>query len=112
CNTRGLFSLGGGVGAGRLLGQLTGVHDKKTEVCYSQSPVRVFHFHWADDTVPVPVSRRLLAGTARFFEQERQRTRLLAPRLQFLPPPTPAQDHPDQAHPPLPAQPPPTVTIP
>src|SRR5262245_48771059 len=50
----------------------------------SRRPVSVFHFHLADDTGPVPASRRLLAGAARFFEQERQRPMLLAPRLDLL----------------------------
>ncbi len=68
CNALGLVGLGGGVGHGRLLGQLAGVHDEKTELFQSESPVSVFHFHLADDTVPVPASRRLLACPARFFE--------------------------------------------
>src|SRR5262249_10823414 len=64
----GLFGFGGAIGRGRLLGQLAGVHDEKPEFFYSQAPIGVFHFHLADDTVPVPASRRLLACTARFFE--------------------------------------------
>ena len=64
----GLFGLGGAVGRGRLLGQLAGVHDEKPEFFDSKAPISVFHFHRADDTVPVPASRRLLACPARFFE--------------------------------------------
>ena len=64
----GLFGLGGAVGRGRLLGQLAGVHDEKPEFFDSKAPISVFHCHRADDTVPVPASRRLLACPARFFE--------------------------------------------
>ena len=66
----GLFGLGGGIGHGRLLGQLTRGHDQQTALFPSAAPVSVFHFHLADDTVPVPASWRLLASPARFFEQE------------------------------------------
>jgi hypothetical protein len=55
----GLFGLGGGVGHGRLLGQLAGVHDEKPELFHSAVPVRVFHLHLADDTLSMPASRRL-----------------------------------------------------
>ena len=84
CNALGLFGLGSGIGYRRLLGQLAGVHDEKTDRFQSAAAVSVFHFHLADDTGPVPTSRRLLAGPARFFEQERQRAVLLAPCLQLL----------------------------
>src|SRR4029453_5290306 len=68
CNSRGLFGLGRGVGHGRLLGQLAGVDEEKTEGFDSQSPVSIFHFHPAGDTAAVPASRGLLTCPARFFE--------------------------------------------
>ena len=100
----GLFGLGGGIGHGRLLGQLAGVHDEKTERFHSEPPVSIFHFHLADDTVPVPAPWGLLPCPARFFEQERQRALLLAPRLQLLPHRTGARDQRDEPHPLLQAQ--------
>jgi hypothetical protein len=68
CDTLDLFGLGGSVGHGGLLGQLAGVHDEKPAFCPSAAPIRVLSFHLADDPVPVPAARRLLAGTARFVE--------------------------------------------
>jgi hypothetical protein len=65
----GLFGLPGGVGHGRVLGQLAGVHDEKTALFHSAAPVRVFHLHLADDTLSMPASHRLRTGTARFFKQ-------------------------------------------
>ena len=44
----------------------------------------------------MPVSRWLLTSTARFFEQEGQRTVLLAPRFQLLPHGTGARDQRDE----------------
>src|SRR5262245_16716146 len=111
CYTRGLFSLGGCIGHSRLRGQLAGVHDKKTEVFYRQSPVRVFHFHLADDTASVPASRRLLAGPARFFKEQGQRAMLLTPRLQRLAHRTRTRHQRDQAHALLQAQPQGTFTV-
>ena len=84
----GLFGLGGGVGRGRLLGQLAGVHDEKTELFHGESPVSVFHFHLADDTVPMPAAWRLLPGPARFFEQAEATGPAAGPT-----PPTPAAPH-------------------
>ena len=63
-----LFGLGGGVGDGRLLSQLAGVDDEKTEGFHRASPVSVFHFHWAGNTLPVPTSGGLLPCPARLFE--------------------------------------------
>jgi hypothetical protein len=80
----GFLGLGGGIRLGRLVGQLAGVHDQKADLGHVEVPLSVFHFHLADDTGAVPASRRLLAGAARFFEQERQRLLLLAPRLHLL----------------------------
>src|SRR5262252_6877866 len=86
-NALGLFGLGGGIGGGRLLSQLAGVHDEKQEL-----------FDRADDTGPVPASWLFLAGPARLFEQKRQRAVLLAPRLRLLAHRARAGDERDQAH--------------
>ena len=69
CNTLDLFSLGGGVGHGRLLGQLAGVHNEKPEFFQRKSSVSVFYCHPTDHTLPVPAPRRLPTRTTRFFEQ-------------------------------------------
>jgi hypothetical protein len=68
CDMLGFFGLGGGVGAGRLLGQLAGMHHEKTEFGHVEAPVRVLHWHTADDALPMPTSRRLLASSSRFFQ--------------------------------------------
>src|SRR5262245_35895346 len=91
-----LCGLGGGVGTGGLLSSLAGVHDEKTERCDREPSISVCHFHGANDTSPVPVSRRLLTRTARFFEHEGQRTVLLAPHFQLLPHGTGARDQCDE----------------
>src|SRR4029450_3310729 len=80
----GLSGLGGSVGDGRLLSQLAGVYDEKTELFASESPVSVFHCHRADDTVSVPAPWGLLPCPAWLFAQARQRTLLLAPCLQLF----------------------------
>jgi hypothetical protein len=95
-NALSLLSLGGGVGTGCLLSSLAGVHDEKTERFDREPSISVFHWHGANDTRPVPVSRWLLTRTARFCEQERQRTVLLAPHFQLLPHGTGARDQGDE----------------
>jgi hypothetical protein len=87
-----------GTGFRSLGGQLAGVDDEKAELGHVLPPVSVFHGHAASDTLPVPAARRLLTRAARFFEQERQRAVLLAPRLQLLAHRTRARDKRDQAH--------------
>jgi hypothetical protein len=86
------FGLGGGVGTGCLLSSVAGVHDEHTERFDREPSSSVFHFHGANDTSSVPVSRRLLTRTARFFAQEGHRTVLLAPRFSLLPHGTGARD--------------------
>jgi hypothetical protein len=63
-----LFGLGGGVRRRRLLGQLAGVHDEKSQGLQAHLPVTIFHLHVAYDTLPVPRSWWLPAGMAKFFE--------------------------------------------
>jgi hypothetical protein len=72
------------------------VHDEKTERFDREPSISVFPFHGAHDPSPVPVSRRLLTRTARFFEPEGQRTVLLAPHVQLLPHGTGARDQGDE----------------
>jgi hypothetical protein len=67
----GLFGLGGTVGHGCLLGQLAGVHNEKPDLFHRAAPVSVFHFHRADDTVPMPAPWGFLARPTRLFEQQR-----------------------------------------
>src|SRR5215475_14412161 len=110
-NTLGFFGLGDGVGRRRLLGQLAGVHDEKAEVFHSTAPVRVFHFHLADDTAPMPASWSLLTCPARLFQEQGQRPMLPAPDLQLLAHRTRAWDQCDQAYTLLEAQPQRTFTI-
>jgi hypothetical protein len=43
-NALGLFGLGGGVGGGRLLSQLAGVHDEKPELFDRASSIGLCHF--------------------------------------------------------------------
>ena len=62
----GLFGLGGGVGDGCLMSQLAGVDAEQAEFFYSELPVSVCHFHWADDAAPVPTPWELLPGPAGF----------------------------------------------
>src|SRR4029450_1141698 len=50
----GLFGLGGGVGRGRLLGQLAGVHDQTAYLGHVEAPIRVLHGHAADETLCMP----------------------------------------------------------
>ena len=68
-NTRGFLGLGGGIRHCRLVGQLAGVDDQKAYCRHVEAPVRVLHWHTADDALPMPAARRLLAGPPRFFEQ-------------------------------------------
>ena len=84
CDVFSLFGLGGAVGDSCLMSQLAGVYDKKTEFFYRESPVGVFHFHWAGDTAPVPASWGLLPCPARLVAQSWQRRLLLAPPLPLL----------------------------
>jgi hypothetical protein len=67
----GLFGLGGAVGHPRLLGQLAGVHDEQSECFHSASPVSLFYFHRADDTVPMPAPWGFVPCPTRLFEQQR-----------------------------------------
>src|SRR5262245_41325737 len=69
CDTLGFLGLGGGIRRRCLVGQLTGVDDQKAYVCHIKAPISVLHGHAADDTLPMPASRRLLPGPPRFFEQ-------------------------------------------
>src|SRR5918912_731813 len=67
-NALGFFGLGGAGGHSRLLGQLAGVHDEKPECFHRASPIRVFDFHPADDTGPMPAPWGLWPRTPRLFE--------------------------------------------
>src|SRR5262249_41986783 len=91
-----LFGVGGGVSTGCSLSSLAGVHDEKTERFDREPSIRVFHVHGANDSRPVPVSRRLLTRTARCFEPEGQRTVLLAPHCQLMPHGPGARDQGDE----------------
>lgn len=82
--TLGFRGVGRGIRPSGLVSQLAGVDHQEAYLCHVEASVSVFHFHLADDTGPVPASRRLLAGAARFVEQERQRPMLLAPGLHRL----------------------------
>ena len=66
CDPLGFLGLGGGIRRRRLVGQLAGVDDQKAYVCHVEAPVRVLHGHAADDTVPMPATRRLLTSPPRF----------------------------------------------
>jgi hypothetical protein len=68
-DTLGFPGLGCGRRHRRLVGQLARVDSQKASLCYVEAPVSVLHRHAADDTLPMPVSRRLLAGSTRFFKQ-------------------------------------------
>jgi hypothetical protein len=41
--------------------------DQKAYRCHIEAPVRILHWHTADDTLPMPAPRRLLPGAPRFF---------------------------------------------
>jgi hypothetical protein len=60
---------GGAAPPPRLVGQLAGVDDQKAYFRHVAAPVRVLHWHTADDALPMPAARRLLTGPPRFFEQ-------------------------------------------
>jgi hypothetical protein len=67
--TRGFLGLGGGIRRRRLVGQLAGVDDQKAYCRHVEAPVRVLHWHTADDALPMPAARWLLTGSPGFFEQ-------------------------------------------
>jgi hypothetical protein len=92
----GLFGLGSAVGHSRLLGQLAGVHDEKSEFFHRASPVSIFYFHRADDTVPVPTPWGFVPCPTRLCEQQRSLALLLPPHLPLLPHGTRARDQRDQ----------------
>ena len=58
----GVLGLGGGLGPCRLLGQLARVDHDKASLGHGKTPGSGLHGPAADDTVPLPASRRLLAG--------------------------------------------------
>jgi hypothetical protein len=97
CDLGGFLRLSCGIGFSSLGGQLARVDDEKAELGHVLSPVSIFHGHVASDALPVPAARWLLTRAARFFEQERQRAALLAPRFQLLAYHTRARDERDQA---------------
>src|SRR5262245_59888106 len=99
CDPLSFLGLRGGIRPRCLVSQLARVDDQKAALGHVLSPIRVLHGHAAADTVPMPVSRRLLTRTARFCEQEGQGTVLLAPRFQLLPHGTGARDQRDEPHP-------------
>jgi hypothetical protein len=66
--TLGCLGWGRGIRHSGLVGQLAGVDDQEAYLCHGEASVSIFHVHVADDTGPVPASRRLLAGAARFVE--------------------------------------------
>ena len=105
CETLGFLGLGRGIRHSGLVSPLAGVDHQEAYLCHVEASVSVFHFHLADDTGPVPASRCLLAGAARFFEHERQRPMLLAPGLHLLAHGTRARDYRHQSHAWLQAQP-------
>jgi hypothetical protein len=76
--------LGCGIRHCRLVGQLARVDHQKASLGHVEAPVSVLHWHAADDTLPMPASRRLLPRPAWLFEQQGQCTLLLAPRLHLL----------------------------
>jgi len=84
CETLGFLGLGCGICHRALVGQLAGVDRQEAYLCHVAASVSVFHFHLADATGSMPAAWRLLAGAARFCEQERQRSMLLAPYLYLL----------------------------
>jgi hypothetical protein len=98
CQTLGFLGLGSGIRHGRLVGQLARVDAQKAELGHVLSPIRILHGHAAEDPGPMPVSRRLLTSPARLFEQEGQRTVLVAPRCQLLPHGTGARDQRDETN--------------
>ena len=106
----GFLGLRGGIRHRGLGGQLAGGHAQKASLCHIEASVRVLHGHAADDTVPMPASRRLLPGPARFVEPSGQRPVLLAPRLHLRAHRTRTRHHRDAPHALLQAQPPRTVT--
>src|SRR5215471_12835705 len=85
CDPLSCLGWSGGIRHRCLVSHLARVDAQKAELGHVLSPIRVLHGHAAEDTVPMPVSRRLLTRTARFFEPEGQRIGLLAPRFQLLP---------------------------
>jgi len=64
----GFLGLGRGIRHSGLVGQWAGVDHQEAYLGHGEASVSIFHFHLADHTGPVPASRRLLAGAARFFE--------------------------------------------
>ena len=101
CDTLGFLGLRCGIRHRCLVGQLARVDDQKAYLCHIEAPVSILHWDAADDTLPMPTSRRLLPGPTRFFEQQGQRPVLLAPRFHLLAHRTRARDSCDQPHTPL-----------
>ena len=83
-DTRGFLGLGGGICRRGLVGHLPGVDAQQADGGQSQAPRRILHGHAADDTLPMPVARRLLPGPPRFCEPEGEGPVLLAPRRHLL----------------------------
>src|SRR5262245_46678502 len=99
CDPLSFLGLSGGIRHRCLVGHLARVDDEQAEHGPLLPPIRVRHGRPAADTVPMPVSRRFLTRTARFFEQDGERTVLLAPRFPLLPHGTGARDQRDEPHP-------------
>jgi hypothetical protein len=69
-DTLGFLGLGGGICHCCLVGQLARVDDQQAELGHVEAPLRVFHGHAADDTLPMPLPWRLLPRPAWLFEQQ------------------------------------------
>src|SRR5215211_9138648 len=66
------LNLGRCIGLRLLLGQLTRMHDHKTQGCLGHLALTVFDLHLSDDALPTPTSTRFILGTPGFFHQEGQ----------------------------------------
>jgi hypothetical protein len=78
------LALGRRIGLRLLLGQLTRMHDHKTQGCLRHLALTVFDLYLPDDALPTPTSTRFILGTPGVFHHEGQGRLLLSPRFQFV----------------------------
>lgn len=82
--------------AGRLLGQLTRMHDDKTQCLLCDAPITVFDLHLTEYTLAMPAPRDLVASPPGLLEQEWEGRLLLPPAFECLADGTGARDERDE----------------